>query len=91
MPFSLVITKEGGSDAVTAVPSGWVNNDLLYWPRTNKKYEVENLRSNENTVYEPKWRRQKCRVKLTNITSFYEATKLEEMYSKFKDTDDEEA
>lgn len=31
MTYTLVISREGGSDAVTAVPSKWVKNAWLYW------------------------------------------------------------
>lgn len=91
MPFTLVITKEGGADAVSAVPSGWVNENTLYWPKTGKKAEIEALRCDENGKFNQKWRKQKCRIKMKNIATFAEATKLEEMYANFEDTEEEEA
>lgn len=90
MPFLIVITKEGGGSAVTAVPSNWVKDDVLYWPRTMKKTEQESLRSNGNSIPEKNWKNQKCQVKVKDIETFEEALNQEEIYANFEDTDEEQ-
>ncbi|CAH1641894.1 unnamed protein product [Spodoptera littoralis] len=92
--FSIVLTKEGSSHLISVVPSTWVlgnNKDtILFWPRTRKNSDLELLRRDENSVPSENWRKLKCVVKLQGIATFAEGIKLEELYSNFEDTEDEE-
>lgn len=92
--FSIVLTKEGSSHLISVVPSTWVlgnNKDsVLFWPRTRKNSELELLRRDEKSVPSENWRKLKCVVKLQGIATFAEGIRLEELYSNFEDTEDEE-
>lgn len=65
-----MITREGISDAVCAVPSNWVQDGVLYWPKTNKKLDQESLRSNGDSIPSKNWKTQKCRIKDSDIATF---------------------
>ena len=90
MPYCIVLTKEGSSQLVSIVPSTWVKDEILFWPRTKKISELEYLRRFENSVPAENWRKLKCKVKANGISTFAEGLKLEEFYSNFEDTEDEE-
>lgn len=89
MPFAIVLTKEGSSQLISMVPSTWVENSILHWPRTKKNSDLEQLRRDEFSVPSSNWRRMKCKIKVQGIATFAEGIKLEEVYCNFEDTEDE--
>lgn len=91
MPYHIVLTKEGSSQQISVVLSTWVSSDeVLSWPRVKKNSELEALRRNENSQPDGYWRTLPCKVKVKDIETFAEGIKLEELYSKLEDTEDEE-
>lgn len=91
MPYSVVLTKEEKGSFVCLVPVTWVEGSFLSWPPDEiSDLKVFKLRRNDTIVPEQHWNKLKCVVKVTGIASLAEGIKLEKLYSKFEDTEDEE-
>ena len=70
---------------VCAVPSSWVQQNILFWPNDNLKSKL----SNANSVPDITWKSSKCIIHKEHITSYEEALMWEEKYSEIN-TEDEE-
>uniref|UniRef100_A0A1B0DGN7 DUF4806 domain-containing protein n=1 Tax=Phlebotomus papatasi TaxID=29031 RepID=A0A1B0DGN7_PHLPP len=79
MPFKVIKTIEDGEELISAIPDGWEQKGILWWPAgpsaTGKK--LEKLRSNEHTVPDNSWNKMPCVLKKGNISTYREALLLE--------------
>lgn len=87
--FKIVITKERGQSLVSAVPSSWENENILFWPPLLKQKAIDELRKNEKSIPAKSWKKLKCIVKVSDIKTLKEALDLEELYGNTYSTDEE--
>lgn len=87
MPYKIVKTFEKGKSKLSAVPSNWEIDGVLYWP----KYNENKLKRIENSCPEHNWRKINCKVKRSDFLTFHEAEKeLDKMCKKSETETDTE-
>ncbi|KAJ2938860.1 hypothetical protein O0L34_g18489 [Tuta absoluta] len=86
MPFKIVETIEKGKPPSSIVPSSWERKGLLRWPP--KKYAINKLVTNENSVPQADWLTIKCVLKRSSISSYSRAEEEIEMMAQYSDTSD---
>lgn len=86
MPFKIVETIERGKPQLSIVPSCWEKKGLLRWPP--KKYPINKLVTNENSIPQADWLTIKCVLKRTSILSYSRAEEEIDMMAQYSDTSD---
>lgn len=90
MSFKIVKTLENGTVNISAVPTAWEENGILWWPKCSQ-IVLDKLRCNKYSVPDETWTKySNATVKAKNIESFHEAIKIEIEFAGFNDTDTEE-
>uniref|UniRef100_A0A1B0CRZ6 Uncharacterized protein n=1 Tax=Lutzomyia longipalpis TaxID=7200 RepID=A0A1B0CRZ6_LUTLO len=85
--YSIVKTIEKNGPAIVAIPSIWVKDGHLYWPRDNRN--LRKLRRKQ-AVPEETWEKLNCEIKKHGITTWDEALHLEKMLCKVETENEED-
>lgn len=90
--YSVVETKEKNRLVMVAVPTSWLIEDLLFWPKHVKnKLELDELLSDPSSIPDLlSWKSQKCSVRAGKIETYSLALTIEKAFLNCQDTDDEE-
>lgn len=81
--FKIVQTIEKGIKQLTIVPSAWVSDSQLSWPKTG----ADKLIQNANSSPEPNWFTMVCKLKRNHLITYKIA---EEELERMLDNDDTE-
>lgn len=89
MPFKVVQTIENGKTVLSAIPSQWEENNLLYWPNNRSKLRIL-LQEEFSIPDKDKWEKLPCTIKRNNLKSIVDAEHEIDVMELISDTEEEE-